>query len=184
MARGFHQPETGGGPLGSKVELAPGVVVDADVLRWAFARSGGPGGQNVNKVSSKAELRITLGDLPLAHAVVVRLCGLWPRAIVGVGEPVIDEVAETAGPGVPPTAVMRPSFDPRAELQLVSQTDRSQSGNKAECLARLRQLIIQAMVKPKTRRKTKPSYGAKQRRLADKKRDGSIKKRRRAGGEE
>ena len=186
MAQSFHQPEHSGTPAGSSIELAPGVVVDGDVIRWAFARSSGPGGQNVNKLSSKAELRITLRDLPMPQAAIARLCAALPRAIIAADLPEADDppspvsLSSAGQPAAAPRAA--PAFNPSAELQLVSQSERTQSGNKAECLARLRQIIVAAMAKPKTRRATKPSYGSKQRRLSEKKRDGSIKKTRRSGG--
>src|SRR5829696_2025434 len=65
------------------------------------------------------------------------------------------------------------------EIHLVAESERSQEGNRQEVMDRLRELIVQAKVEPKRRRKTKPSAGAKQRRLESKKRRGEIKAQRR-----
>ena len=50
-------------PSPNDIEIAPGIVLPSAAMRWSFARSSGPGGQNVNKVSSKAILRVGLDDL-------------------------------------------------------------------------------------------------------------------------
>jgi ribosome-associated protein len=132
------------------------------VLQWQFSRSGGPGGQNVNKVSTKAELRIDVEALPISGRVKKRLRELAGRRIAGA-ETVTDPLTGAA-------------HDRGGQLILTSESERSQSGNKAECLVRLRELLIEAMHIPKVRRKTKPSKGSKQRRMDEKKRRGEIKK--------
>lgn len=164
MAGGEVKPddfETSGG-----ASVAPGVVVPAGVLRWAFSRSSGPGGQNVNKLSTKAELRVGMEELPLPGRVKGRLRRLAGSKIIGATTQ-IDEMGRV--------------HDVGGDIVLVSQTERSQSANKAECLEKLRELIVQAQHEPKVRRKTKPTKGSKERRLGEKKRRGEIKRDRRGG---
>ena len=121
-------------------------------LRFAFSRSSGPGGQNVNKLSTRAELRVPISK------------------IVGLDEHAAARLRIMAGRRL--TAV--------DEVVLVADTTRSQQDNKAECIARLSELVLRAIVRPKTRRKTKPSRGAKERRLAAKKKDSQTKSLRRS----
>jgi ribosome-associated protein len=142
-------------PAPGRVPLAPGVAAPASALVFSFVASGGPGGQNVNKVATKAELRVRLADLPLAGPVAARLAALAGRRLTEAGEIVIS-----------------------------NDEHRSQSRNREECLARLRELIVRAQVKPKVRRKTRPSRGSVERRLESKKRRGGIKRERGGAGEE
>lgn len=150
-----NSPDPDDQPLGRHVRLAPGVEVHTGVLDWAFSRASGPGGQNVNKVSTRAELRVRLADLPLSDRVRARLAEQAGRKLIDDGFIVI-----------------------------VAQEHRSQSMNKEECLERLSAMILQAMIEPKVRRATKPSRGSKMRRLEAKKVRGNIKCGRRSGGEE
>jgi ribosome-associated protein len=120
------------------------------VLRFAFARASGPGGQNVNKRSTKAELRLDPRSLPLRPAVLARL---------------LDQA--------------RGYLTDQGELLIVSDEHRSQPRNREECLDRLRALLLSAAVEPKIRRKTRPSRGSKERRLAAKREHGEKKRRRR-----
>src|SRR4051794_19734549 len=107
------------------LELAPGVSAPPGAVRFQFARSGGPGGQNVNKLNTKAELWVR----------IEALAGLSPGAI--------ERLRTSAGWRM--TAA--------GELHLVSETERGQEGNRAAVLERLRELIVQAKVEPKKRRK-------------------------------
>ena len=68
------------------------------------------------------------------------------------------------------------------ELHIVSETNRTTEANRAAVLDRLRELVVQAKHEPKPRKKTKPSYGSKQRRLATKRRRSEVKAGRRGGG--
>ena len=121
----------------------------------AFVRSGGPGGQNVNKLSTKAQLHVSVEALTgLTAAAKQRL-----RALAGSRLTAADEIL------------------------LMSENERGQEANKAAVLQRLREMIVAAKVEPKKRRKTKPSRGAKARRLEGKKRRGEIKSTRRYRGE-
>jgi ribosome-associated protein len=146
---------TSDAPVGDVFDLAPGVRVPASVVTFSYSRSGGPGGQNVNKVSTKAELRVHINDIPISHRARARLTTIAGRRLTDAGE-----------------------------LIVVSEAERSQSGNRAECLAKLREMLVQALVEPKVRRKTKPSRGSKERRLKEKKSRGQIKKGRGGGHED
>ena len=126
-----------------------GVAVRWDVLRLTYSRSSGPGGQNVNKRATKATLRVSVGDLPIPNDAKDRL-----RARAGQ--------LLTDGD----------------ELVISNGRRRTQERNKSACLERLGELIAQARVRPKTRKKTKPSRGAVERRLKEKKTRSDSKKRR------
>jgi len=138
------------------VELAPGVTAGTGAFRWQFARSAGPGGQNVNKVNTKAELwvdlRVVVG---LSEGAKMRLVALAGRRITGSGE-----------------------------LHISSDSHRSQSMNRAEVMERLRGLIVAVIYEPKRRKKVKPGRAAKRRRLEEKRRRGEVKAGRRGAGEE
>src|SRR4051812_28096071 len=139
-------------PPDSGIEVAPGVRVAESSMRFQYARSGGPGGQNVNKGNTKAELWVPVTALVgMTHRAIERL-----RTMAGRKLTIADEIHITA------------------------ETERSQESNRAAVLERLRELIIQAKHEPRPRKKTRPSYGAKQRRLKSKKHRGEIKAGRRA----
>lgn len=137
------------------LELAPGVRIDPAAARLSYVSSSGPGGQNVNKRATKAELRVRLADLPLHPEALDRLAALAGQRVTDAGE-----------------------------LVITSDEHRSQSRNRAECFDRLRELIVRAKVRPKKRRPTKPSRGAKERRLEGKRVVSDRKRARRPAGEE
>lgn len=141
-----NAPSSGPEPLISigRVTIAPAAA------RWQFARGSGPGGQNVNKVNTKAELWVAVGDI----------AGLTDRARERLRQFAGRRL--TAGDAV----------------HLSSDESRSQDGNRQSVIERLRELIVQSIHEPKVRRKTKPSYGSKQRRLSEKKRRGDVKAKR------
>lgn len=143
----FPNPTPASGePASSGVEVAPGLTVPSSVLRFSFSGSRGPGGQNVNKRATKAELRVLIADLPLSAPVAARLVDIAGRRVVEGGE-----------------------------LVITADESRSQGQNKSACLERLREMLLQARVKPKVRRATKPTRGSKERRLVEKKTRGQIK---------
>ncbi|HEX8913127.1 MAG TPA: alternative ribosome rescue aminoacyl-tRNA hydrolase ArfB, partial [Humisphaera sp.] len=132
-----------------------GVFVPESAVRIAFSRSGGPGGQHVNKTNSKAEV--------------------WVRvdAIVGLHPDAVGRLRAIAGRRITEAG----------ELHVIAEEFRSQHQNRDEALQRVREMIVQAKVRPKVRRKTKPSKGSKMRRLDAKKRRSDIKSGRRGGGD-
>jgi len=132
------------------------VFAPAGAIRFGYARSGGPGGQNVNKVNTKVEMWVT----------AERLVGLSGRAIA--------RLKALAGNRV--TAA--------GEIHFSADTERGQEGNRAEALRRLRELIVAAKVEPKVRKKTRPSRAARKRRLDQKRRRSEVKAGRRGGGED
>ena len=143
-------PPAAGGVVGG-VELAPGVTAPLDALRLQYARGSGPGGQNVNKVNTKAELWLDLA----------RVRGLTAGAM--------ERLRTLAGS----------RLTTAGEVHLSSDESRSQEGNRSEILRRLREMIVEARREPKRRRKTKPSRASKMRRLDAKRRRGETKARRR-----
>lgn len=141
---------------GGRIWLAPGVWAHGDALRIQFARSSGPGGQNVNKVNTRIELWIPLSAIiGLTHNALARLRRLAGRRITTEGE-----------------------------LHLSAQTERSQERNRQAVMEKLRELLIQAMAEPKPRRATRPSKAAKRRRLESKRRRGQIKSQRKSPRDE
>ena len=120
-------------------------------LCWSFVRSGGPGGQNVNKVASKAVLRWDLAGSPsVSEEVKARLRTLERRRINAAGE-----------------------------LLITGQRYRDQDRNRQDCLDKLRDCLLQAAQTPKPRRPTRPSRGSHRRRLAAKRHHATAKARRR-----
>ena len=132
--------------------VRPGVVIPACYLSWSSSRSSGPGGQNVNKVSSKVDLRCDLENCPaLSTAVKERL-----------------------------KARCRRRLDAGGWLVVVSQATRDREHNLQDARERLAALVRAALVAPKTRRPTRPTRASRERRLADKKR--TAKRTRLRGG--
>lgn len=130
------------------IRLCGDVWTDRTELRFAFSRSSGPGGQNVNKVNSKTELRIR------------------PEVIHGLSDAARQRLLVIAGRRI----------NSAGEILIVSELARTQEANRVECLKRLKALIGQALVVPKIRRRSKPTRAAKERRLIGKKRRSEIKR--------
>lgn len=106
-------------------------------LQILFVRASGPGGQNVNKVSTAAQLRFDLaGTVALSPSVKARLRTLAGHRMTNEGALLIN-----------------------------ARNHRTQEGNRREALARLDDLIARAFVEPKTRRATRPTFGSQQRRM-------------------
>jgi ribosome-associated protein len=126
-------------------------------LAFSFVRAAGPGGQNVNKVASAAQLRFDLaGTQSLNERVKARLRALAGRRLTAEGA-----------------------------ILILARNHRTQEGNRREALARLDEIIGRALVEPKLRRATKPTRASKERRLEGKARSQKIKRlRRRVRGED
>jgi len=122
--------------------VTPAVTIPARELSWTAVASGGPGGQNVNKVATKVQLRWDLANsTALPDWARQRLISLAGRKI-----------------------------DQDGGLQISSSSTRSQDRNLELALARLADLIREALTRPKLRRPTRPSRAAKRRRLEGKRR--------------
>ena len=130
---------------------APHLRVPAWALRWRAVRSSGPGGQNVNKVASKVELRVAVA------------C--------------IDGLTQTTGARLRVLAGAR--LTNAGEIVLTAGRSRDQGRNLSEAVERLQRLLEQAQAVPAARHATRPGRGAVQRRL-DSKRHHAARKRARA----
>ena len=135
------------------IVVRPGVVIPADAIEWSAMRSSGPGGQNVNKVSSKVELRVDLSR------------------IEGLDTAARDRLRTLAAHGL----------DADGRFRTTSQFTRDQRRNLEDACEKVRTLVLRALERPRLRRKTRPSRGSVQRRLDQKKHRGETKARRRQG---
>ena len=121
-------------------------------LSFSFSRSSGPGGQNVNKVNSKATLRWNvIGSPELPAAVRERFVIRFARRITQEGEFVMS-----------------------------SQRFRDQGRNVADCLEKLRTMLAEVAIAPRRRKPTKPTRGSRERRLKDKRARSLQKQQRRS----
>lgn len=132
------------------LEVTPNVVIPDTELSFAFVRASGPGGQNVNKVSSAVQLRFDMqGSTALSDGAKSRLRALAGRRVTDDGA-----------------------------ILIIARNQRSQEHNRREALERLAELIQRALVVPKTRKATKPTRASRERRLDGKSRQQQAKQRR------
>ena len=132
------------------IQITDRIALADDEITWKFTRSSGPGGQNVNKVASKAALIWNIAaSRAISEDVKSRLAQLFKRFFNGEGQMVVG-----------------------------SQRYRDQDRNRGDCVDKLRLMIEEASVVPKKRRKTRPTRSSKERRLAEKKHRAAKRERR------
>ena len=134
--------------------VTPRLTIPAGELEISFARSGGPGGQNVNKVSSKVDLRWN----PTTSAALREDDRAW----------VLQK--------------LRRRLTNEGTLIVTSTATRDQIANRDDAMSKLVLIVAAALDRPKPRKATKPSRGAKRRRVADKRHNAEKKANRRDGG--
>src|SRR5262249_34789388 len=133
--------------------VRPGVIVPEEAMEMRAVRSSGPGGQNVNKVASKVELRVDL------------------TRIVGIDAEAGTRLRKLAAS----------LLDAEGRLRLISQRTRDQRRNLDDARDKLRALLLRALERPIKRKGTRPTRTSVERRLQDKKRRSRLKSER--GGE-
>ena len=131
--------------------VTPHIVIPDRELDERFVRASGPGGQNVNKVSTAVELRFDVAASTLAEDVKARLISLAGKKMTAGGVLLID-----------------------------SREHRTQAQNRTAARARLVALLREAAKRPKSRKKTRPTKAAHERRLVAKVQRGRVKARRRS----
>jgi ribosome-associated protein len=130
------------------LEVNDAIAIPLDEFQFETSRSGGPGGQNVNKVNSKVQLRWTPSTSPsLPEAVKARL-------LLNVANRLTRE----------------------GELLIASTRTRDQGQNVEDCLDKLRSMILVALNPPKPRRATRPTLASKKRRVEAKQRRSDVKR--------
>jgi ribosome-associated protein len=138
------------------MELTSGLKIQENELIFSFVRSSGPGGQNVNKVATSAQLRFDVRNSPsLTAEMKERLARLAGNRMTNDGTLVIE-----------------------------AKRYRTQEQNRADALLRLEVLLEKAAIQPKIRHATRPSLRARLTRVATKKKRGAVKKLRQPSNEE
>ena len=129
------------------IEITPTLFIDKRELQFDFIRSTGPGGQNVNKVATAAQLRFDIKGSKLSDEVKRRLVRIAGKRVTSEGV-----------------------------LMIEAKRFRTQEQNKEDATQRFIELLRKALIKPKRRRQTKPTKASKEKRLKGKKIRGEIKK--------
>jgi ribosome-associated protein len=129
------------------IQITPSLQIDERELQIDFVRASGPGGQNVNKVATAAQLRFDVSASSLPDEVKARLIHLAGNRITSEGVLLIE-----------------------------AKRFRTQEQNREDAIQRLVELVRKSLVKPKGRKKTRPTQASKEERLKEKKKRGEIKK--------
>jgi ribosome-associated protein len=138
------------------LEITPNLAIDENEISEEFVRASGPGGQNVNKVETAVQLRFNVLTSPsLPEWVRQRLRQLAGNRMTDEGELIIE-----------------------------AKRFRSQLQNREDAREQLADLIRQATIRPKIRRKTKPTAASQRKRLERKSQRSATKRQRRSGGDE
>jgi len=130
------------------IKITADISIDESELQEKFVRSSGPGGQNVNKVSTAVQLRFNVASSEnIPHRVKLKILQSGDSRLTKEGE-----------------------------LVLIAESFRTQEANRKDAVDRLKEIIRKAAFVPKKRIPTRPSLGAKKRRLESKTKRGNIKK--------
>jgi len=121
----------------SEIRVNDRVVVPEAAIETKAVRASGPGGQNVNKLATKIQMRVDLG------------------LIVGFEGDDLPRVRE----------FLKSRVDADGRLLIMSQDTRDQARNRADCASKVADLLRAALFRPKARRRTKPTWASKQRRV-------------------
>ena len=142
-------------PAGDQLLVNDSVSIPLAEFDFEYIRSSGPGGQNVNKTSTKVRLRWNVVDSPsIDEGLLQRIQQNYRSRITGEGE-----------------------------FLVTSQRTRDRETNRADCLEKLAEMIRQVATPPKKRRPTRPTRGSKERRLQNKKQRSQRKEMRRPPGD-
>ena len=139
--------------MADPILVRAGIVIPGDALTMRATRAGGPGGQNVNKVASKVELRVDLDRI------------------------------EGLDAGARSRLRAQANLDADGQLLVTSQLTRDQHANLADARDKVRTIVERALHTPRRRHKTRPTRASVERRLTDKKRRTEAKTNRRSRGD-